>query len=96
MCVVSDLFRVVLAALRMANEPVATKAVFDTVNHRIQERKKILEIDWADTWHVGLPNYSHSPQKGAQIGNMVWLYNAVHMFGLMDFGCELLQLIPAG
>ena len=81
----SDLDQPVLAALRMANEPVATKAVFDTVNHRIQERKKIFGIDWADTWHVGLPNYSHSPQKGAQIGNMVWLYNAVHMFGLMDF-----------
>ena len=81
----SDLDQPVLAALRMANEPAATKADFETVNHRIQKRRELFGKDWADSWHVGLPNYTHSPQKGAQIGNMVWLYNVVHMFGLLDF-----------
>lgn len=81
----SDLDQPVLAALRTVSEPSAVEADFKEVCRRIQERKEIFGKEWAETWHVGLPNYSHSPQKGTQVGNMVWLYNIVHMFGLLDF-----------
>jgi hypothetical protein len=82
----SDLDQPVLAALRMLNEPEAAKADFEAVHSRITEqRESVFGKDWADNWQVGLPNYSHSPGKGSQIGNMVWLYNVIHMFGLLDF-----------
>lgn len=82
----SDLDQPVLAALRIVNEPAAVKSDFEAVNSRIEERREsVFGKDWADTWHVGLPNYSQSLERGSQIGNMVWLYNAIHMYGLLDF-----------
>lgn len=80
----SDLDQPVLAALRSGTEKA--KEDFELVSRRIQQRKdRVLGKDWADTWHVGLPNYSQSPKHGFQIGNMVWLYNAIHVFGMLDF-----------
>jgi predicted aldo/keto reductase-like oxidoreductase len=65
----SDLDQPVLAALRMLNEPAAAKADFEAVHSRITERREsVFGKDWADTWQVGLPNYSQSPGKGSQIG----------------------------
>jgi hypothetical protein len=84
----SDLDQPVLAALRTVNEPAAVKTDFEVVHRRIQERKEsVFGKDWADKWQVGLPNYYQS-EKGSQLGNMVWLYNVVHMFGLLDFAKE--------
>ena len=76
-----------MAALRsITNEAVED---FEMVSQRIQVRKdRILGKDWANTWHVGLPNYYQSEKRGFQIGNMVWLYNTIHMFGMLDFAKE--------
>ena len=74
----------VLAALSSGTEQA--KEDFEVVSRRIKERKdRVLGKDWANTWHVGLPNYTQSEKHGFQIGNMVWLYNAIYMFGMLDF-----------
>lgn len=79
----SDLDQPVMAALRSITDEA--KEDFEVVSRRIQERKdRVLGKDWANTWHVGLPNYSQSEKRGFQIGNMVWLYNAIHMYGMVD------------
>ncbi|KAL3776236.1 hypothetical protein HJC23_011733 [Cyclotella cryptica] len=80
----SDFDQPVLAALRSVT--AGARQDFEVVHRRIQERKEtVFGKDWAESWQVGLPNYSHSPQRGSQVGNMVWLYNAINMFGLFDF-----------
>lgn len=80
----SDLDQPVMAALRSVS-PEAMED-FDAVSRRIQVRKeRILGKDWATSWHVGLPNYFHSEKRGFQIGNMVWLYNTIQIFGMLDF-----------
>ena len=80
----SDLDQPVLAALRSITDE--GKEGFEVVSRRIQERKdRILGKEWAKDWHVGLPNYSQSEKHGFQIGNIVWLYNAIQMFGMLDF-----------
>lgn len=73
-----------MAALRsITNEAVED---FDVVYRRIQARKdRILGKDWAANWHVGLPNYSQSEKRGFQIGNMVWLYNTIQVYGMLAF-----------
>lgn len=77
----SDLDQPVIAALRS----IANLENFEAVSRRIEERKeRVLGKEWAATWHVGLPNYTQSEKHGFQIGNMVWLYNAIHVFGLLD------------
>jgi len=80
----SDLDQPVIAALLSTKDE--TKEDFEVVSRRIQERKdRVLGKDWAATWHVGLPNYSQSQRHGFQIGNMVWLYNVIHLYGMLDF-----------
>jgi hypothetical protein len=80
----SDLDQPVLAALRSMTP--TGRHDFDTVTERIRARKdRILGMDWATTWHIGLPNYSQSTERGFQIGNIVWLYNIIHMYGMLDF-----------
>jgi hypothetical protein len=34
---------------------------------------------------VGLPNYTQSNDRGFQIGNMVWLYNVIKVYGMLNF-----------
>ena len=72
-----------MAALRSVTDEA--KEDFEVVSRRIQERKdRVLGKQWAKTWHVGLPNFSQSEKHGSQIGNIVWLYNAIHVFGALD------------
>mmetsp|Transcript_18676 Transcript_18676/g.37087 ORF Transcript_18676/g.37087 Transcript_18676/m.37087 type:complete len:640 (-) Transcript_18676:54-1973(-) len=79
----SDLDQPCLAALRSVTEE--GKEDFDVVSRRIKARKEsVLGKDWLKSWHVGLPNYSHS-DRGSQIGNMVWLYNVIKVYGMLDF-----------
>ena len=80
----SDLDQPVLAAIRSTTDKA--KEDLKVVSRRIKEREgDILGRKWAETWHVGLPNYSQSEQRGFQIGNMVWLYNTILMYGMLDF-----------
>eukprot|EP00985_Skeletonema_marinoi_P006190 scaffold2689_cov70-Skeletonema_marinoi.AAC.13 len=80
----SDLDQPVLAAIRSSTDKA--KEDLAVVSRRIKEREEqILGKDWAESWHVGLPNYSQSEQRGFQIGNIVWLYNTILMYGMLDF-----------
>ena len=81
----SDLDQPVMAALRYQTDEAQEE--FAAVSRRIQERKdRVLGTDgWQETWRVGLPNYSQSQKHGLQIGNMVWLYIAIHVYGMLDF-----------
>ena len=80
----SDLDQPVLAAIRSTSQKA--KEDLEVVSRRIQERSdRVLGKDWATSWHMGLPNYSQSEQRGFQIGNIVWLYNTILMYGLLDF-----------
>mmetsp|Transcript_1325 Transcript_1325/g.2850 ORF Transcript_1325/g.2850 Transcript_1325/m.2850 type:complete len:655 (-) Transcript_1325:174-2138(-) len=79
----SDLDQPVMAALRSLTDEA--KEDFEVVSRRIDERKKfVLGKEWGATWHVGLPNYTQNERHGFQIGNMVWLYNAIHVYGMLD------------
>lgn len=79
----SDLDQPVMAALRSVTDKA--KGDFGVVSRRINERKeRVLGKEWAATWQVGLPNYSQSQKHGFQIGNIVWLYNAIQMYGAVD------------
>ena len=80
----SDLDQPVMAALLSVTDE--TKEDFEAVSRRIQERKDlVLGKEWSRTWHVGLPNYTQSEKYGFQIGNMVWLYNVIQIYGMLDF-----------
>lgn len=80
----SDLDQPYLAAMRSVTDE--GRRDFETVASRIRERRdRVLGEDWASTWHVGLPNYTQSEGRGFQIGNMVWLYNVVRMYGMLDY-----------
>lgn len=80
----SDLDQPVIAALR--SRTAEAEEDFAVVSRRIQERKdRVLGKEWAATWQVGLPNYSQSQERGFQIGNMVWLYNVIKVYGMLDF-----------
>ena len=80
----SDLDQPVLAALRSITEN--GRADFEAVRSRIGERtKRVLGEGWASSWHVGLPNYTQSIDRGFQIGNMVWLYNVIRVYGMLNY-----------
>ena len=60
------------------------------VNERLE--KRIVEAlpggqRWVDTWHVGVKNW-YDAKYGTQNGNIVWLYNLIQAFGLLDFAKE--------
>lgn len=79
----SDLDQPVMAALRSLTDEA--KEDFAAVSRRIAERKeRVLGKGWESTWYRGLPNFSESPERGSQIGNMVWLYNAIRTYGMLD------------
>ena len=80
----SDLDQPILAAIRSATG--GGRRDFEVVSSRMRERRdRVLGERWASTWHVGLPNYTQSEARGYQIGNMVWLYNVVRMYGMLDY-----------
>lgn len=85
----SDLDQPILASFQMlssSSDPVLLAKTI-MVNDRLQQRM----IDalpggqrWVDTWHVGVKN-CHDAKYGTQHGNIVWLYNLVQAFGMLDF-----------
>lgn len=80
----SDLDQAVIAAI--SSETEEYKQSFGVVYERIEERKKQIFGDkWTKSWHVGLPNYSQCEEGGYQIGNMVWLFNCIQVYGALDF-----------
>lgn len=85
----SDLDQPILASFKMISdgERQANLAKIVKVSERLYDR--MVEAlpggkRWVDTWHVGLPNWYHS-KRATQHGNIVWLYNIIHAFGLLDF-----------
>jgi len=79
----SDLDQPIYAALNTQTDETATKV--DAVAARIRMTKvEELGEDWVKNWHAGVPNCSDAEQ-GTQIGNMVWLSNAIKVFGILDF-----------
>jgi predicted aldo/keto reductase-like oxidoreductase len=80
----SDLDQPILAALRSITDDGI--ADFEAVQSRIRDRtNRVLGEEWASTWQVGLPNYTQSNDRGFQIGNMVWLYNVIKVYGMLNF-----------
>jgi hypothetical protein len=70
------------------NEDILAKTT--AVSYRLNQ--KMVEISpggqaWVDTWHVGVPNWYHA-KNGTQHGNLVWLYNLIQGYGLLDFAKE--------
>lgn len=83
----SDLDQPILAAIRSRTDGAADE--LDNVVRRLHERQeRALGKEWMSTWQVGLPNYYQSQKNGAQIGNIVWMYNCIRAFGLLDFAKE--------
>lgn len=83
----SDIDQPVLAAIRSTTDQA--KEDLEVVSRRIQERKeRLFGKDWLDSWFFGLPNYTQSEKRGFQIGNIVWLYNCILTYGMLDFAKE--------
>ena len=87
----SDMDQPILASLKMIQESEAGAADLlaktNRVWDRLQERMNSAlpgGAKWAETWHVGLPNW-YDAKYGTQHGNIVWLYNIIHAYGLLDF-----------
>jgi predicted aldo/keto reductase-like oxidoreductase len=82
----SDLDQPAVAAL-MKDLPEMIKRV-DAVTQRLNcAMDEAISSEWAKIWHLGLPNYQDS-KRGTQLGNIVWLYNLINSYGMLDFARE--------
>ena len=82
----SDLDQPLYAALR--SHECDYRENVTAVADRIR-RAEVAELgeDWLRTWSVGLPN-CHGSERGTQIGNIVWLHNAIRVYGVLDYAKE--------
>lgn len=87
----SDLDQPILASFQMIDGGDDLLAKTTRVADRLQQAMIFQALPggktWADSWHVGLPNWYHA-KYGTQHGNMVWLYNIIKAYGLLDFAKE--------
>ena len=90
----SDLDQPILASFKMIQDDsqASSELLANTnrVSERLQQRMESAlpgGAKWAENWHVGLPNWYHA-KFGTQHGNIVWLYNLIHAYGLLDFAKE--------
>jgi uncharacterized protein len=92
----SDLDQPVLAAFKMiqhdGDAQKNTGILEKTIKVSDRLNKKMVAVlpggqTWVDTWHVGVPNWYHA-KYGTQHGNLVWLYNLIQAYGLLDFAKE--------
>lgn len=85
----SDMDQPILASFKMLEEDNKDELLAKVVRVSVRLQKCMEEDSpggksWADSWHVGLPNWYHA-KRATQHGNIVWLYNIIHAFGLLDF-----------
>lgn len=82
----SDLDQPIVAALMLSeNEVEETSRLRDMVSARLQKaRVDALGKEWVDTWYLGLPNSTYA-KYGTQWGNIIWYYNLILSYGMLDF-----------
>lgn len=89
----SDLDQPILASFKLIQDGTQDTTGLLVKTNRVSERlqKRMESIPggakWAETWHVGLPNW-YNAKLGTQHGNIVWLYNLIHGYGLLEFAKE--------
>jgi predicted aldo/keto reductase-like oxidoreductase len=82
----SDLDQPTVAAL-MNDWPKTIQRV-DNVRQRLRRAMdESFHPQWAEVWHSGLTNYQES-KYGTQLGNVVWLYNLIKSYGMLEFSQE--------
>ena len=57
----------------------------DAIRSRLRAAEEAsLGANWVDSWFQGLPNFLGS-ESATHHGNIVWLYNLIHSFGMLEF-----------
>jgi len=81
----SDLDQPAVAAHMHALRPREMERRVDAIRKRLRAaEEEALGAEWADSWHVGLPNFLAS-ETATSLGNIVWQYNVIQAFGMLEF-----------
>ena len=81
----SDLDQPSIAAHMHALNTSDMEKRVDAIRRRLRAaQEEALGADWVNTWHFGLPNFLGS-NTATQHCNIVWLYNLIHSFGMLEF-----------
>jgi len=82
----SDMDEPVIAAMMFENDDVKQKVM--NVSKRLKEaEEEALGKEWVNTWYHGLPD-SYQTKNAVNIAHIVWLYNLIKAFGLVDYALE--------
>eukprot|EP00592_Proboscia_alata_P010969 CAMPEP_0194354250 /NCGR_PEP_ID=MMETSP0174-20130528/2447_1 /TAXON_ID=216777 /ORGANISM="Proboscia alata, Strain PI-D3" /LENGTH=661 /DNA_ID=CAMNT_0039123139 /DNA_START=37 /DNA_END=2022 /DNA_ORIENTATION=+ len=89
----SDLDQPILAALQFGEQKQLLlermTAVTTRLEHAVADALNTSQFpNWGRDWHAGLHNWPQSTSTGTMIGNIVWIYNVIHAYGMVDFGRE--------
>ena len=81
----SDLDQPAVAAYMRTLSPEFVSERVDRIVSKLNAAQVgALGQDWMRTWHFGLPN-ALSSSSAIQICNIVWLYNLIQSFGMLEF-----------
>lgn len=84
----SDLDQPIIASIRLAKDAELITEGRENVSRRLKKAmEESVGKDWAQNWHVGVPNWKNSKYM-TQHGNIVWLYNVIQAYGLLEFAKE--------
>mmetsp|Transcript_9178 Transcript_9178/g.13074 ORF Transcript_9178/g.13074 Transcript_9178/m.13074 type:complete len:621 (-) Transcript_9178:4115-5977(-) len=82
----SDLDQPVLASFMLGDQDVTEKR--QRVGHRLaQAMEEAVGKEWVESWHKGVPNAYESNYQ-THLTGIVWIYNLIHGWGLLDFAKE--------
>ena len=81
----SDLDQPAVGAHMHALKPSEMEERVDAIRKRIRAAEEAaLGADWVRSWFQGLPNFLGS-ESATHHGNIVWLYNLINSFGMLEF-----------
>eukprot|EP00565_Helicotheca_tamesis_P004241 CAMPEP_0185737582 /NCGR_PEP_ID=MMETSP1171-20130828/30739_1 /TAXON_ID=374046 /ORGANISM="Helicotheca tamensis, Strain CCMP826" /LENGTH=652 /DNA_ID=CAMNT_0028408537 /DNA_START=46 /DNA_END=2004 /DNA_ORIENTATION=+ len=81
----SDLDQPAVAAYMRSLKTQDVSKRVDAVLRRMRSAEiAALGEDWVNSWTQGLPNFTRS-SAAVQHCNIIWLYNLIHSFGMLEF-----------
>ena len=81
----TDLDQPAVGAHMHAFKPSGMEDRVDAIRSRLRAAEEAaLGADWVHSWFQGLPNFLGS-ESSTHHGNIVWLYNLIHSFGMLEF-----------
>jgi len=83
----SDLDQPILASFLLEDDVVTLSKRERIANRLTAAMEEALGEEWASKWYHNLPNCTNAKQ-GTQHGNIVWMYNVIKAFGMVEFAKE--------